>query len=261
MKMHLLLIIFIAIMPYAYSEDEVIKIVSDEWCPYTCNDQNSNKGILIDIVQEIFAQHNIKVEYYNNIWSLALEDIRGGYADAIAGVSKYDTRDLVFPDIQQANAVAYFYTMPNTSWKYRGESSLRKITLGSVDGYTYGDKIDKYISNNIDDVNKIVLVRNSFNSIDTLYNNVVRNNIDTFIEDPMVLEYYLVHNGKEIRLQISGLADSGTQENGKIYVAFSPKNDSSERYAKILSEGVIKMKRNNSVHDIIEKYGLTYWNW
>ena len=264
-NMRLLFLILVTVIStsasMAQSEGEVIRIVSDEWCPYTCDAKNRNQGVLIDIISNIFAEHNIKVEYYNNIWSLALEDTKQGYADAIAGTSKTGMQDFIFPDIQQANTISYFYTMPNTLWKYRNGSNFKKITLGAVDGYSYGENIDQYIADNIHDHQKIVLIKHSLYSVETLHKLAINGRIDAFIEDPIVLEYYLANNPESIKLKISGLAESGMQEDNKIYIAFSPKNESSQRYAKILSDGIIKIKKNNGIKNIIEKYGLTYWNW
>ena len=261
MRSFILVLLFVwANFSVVYASD-VIRIVADDWCPYTCDAKGNDKGVLIDMVEHIFLQHGIKVEYYNNIWNLAVEDARNGYAHAVAGTSKIGMKDFVFPDVQQANTISYFYTSPNVLWKYRGGGSFKKVTLGAIDGYSYGDLIDEYLSNNADDLSKVVLVKNAPNAIDTLYRSMLKGKIDTFVEDPIVLEYYLSRMQSSVHPKISGLADSGMQEDDKIYIAFSSSQESSERYAKILAEGIMKMKKDNSIKPIIERYGLTYWNW
>ena len=44
-----------------------------------------------------------------------------------------------------------------------------------------------------------------------------------------------------------------------IYIAFSPKRADSQRYARMLSEGVVQLRRTGRLAVILSKYGLKDW--
>ena len=44
-----------------------------------------------------------------------------------------------------------------------------------------------------------------------------------------------------------------------LYVAFSPSNPKSETYAKIVSDGVEKLRKSGALKSIMNRYGLEDW--
>jgi len=71
------------------------------------------------------------------------------------------------------------------------------------------------------------------------------------VEDPYVLDYYF-HFNKEImpfkKVAVIDFSD--------IYIAFSPKNPNSKKYAKILSDGMLEIKRSGELQKILDKYSI-----
>ena len=45
----------------------------------------------------------------------------------------------------------------------------------------------------------------------------------------------------------------------KIYIAFSPQKPESHKLAKILSEGMLKLRESGKLEEILNKYGLSDW--
>lgn len=44
-----------------------------------------------------------------------------------------------------------------------------------------------------------------------------------------------------------------------VYMAFSPKGNNSKKYAAILSKGMIEIRENGTLKEILAKYGLKDW--
>jgi polar amino acid transport system substrate-binding protein len=57
------------------------------------------------------------------------------------------------------------------------------------------------------------------------------------------------------QLECAGYGD----EPAFIYIAFSPNKSTSVRYAKMLSEGIVAMRKSGELQKILDKYGLQDW--
>jgi len=53
--------------------------------------------------------------------------------------------------------------------------------------------------------------------------------------------------------------DLTSVEASYVYIAFSPFFKQSKTYAKILSDGIIKYRKNGKLQKILNKYGLKDW--
>ncbi|TPH15548.1 hypothetical protein [Litorilituus lipolyticus] len=61
--------------------------------------------------------------------------------------------------------------------------------------------------------------------------------------------------GFNVKVKYAGQLDIAT----KAYIAFSPANKNSQRYRKILSEGIIKLRKSGELHQIISRYNIQDW--
>ena len=72
-----------------------LRLVSDLWCPYTCESDAAQRGILVDIVEEIFSQHGMTISYRVTPWQRAKHSVEAGQADAALGLSISHTSSLL----------------------------------------------------------------------------------------------------------------------------------------------------------------------
>ncbi len=231
--------------------EETITIVADDWCPYNCDPASDKPGIIIEIAREAFARHGIAIDYKIVAWARALAGTRAGHFNAITGAAHTDAPDFVFPATAQSLSVMTFYTRPGSTWRYTGLDSLAAVSLGSISQYSYGKQVDDYIAAHKNDMAKIQLVSGNL----ALHSNVmkaIKGRIGATIESAAVMDHFLMTNGLSGRMQPVGHVPSDSDE--RLYVAFSPKNPNSPRYAKILSDETASMRKSGEIKRILARY-------
>ncbi|MES2309842.1 MAG: transporter substrate-binding domain-containing protein [Verrucomicrobiota bacterium] len=251
-KLFPILLLFFILLPLG-GISETITIAADPWLPYTGNLKQGKVGYLIEIAQAVFESHGIKVEYKTLPWTRAVEEGRKGTLDAIAGAYKTDAPDFVFSGKSEGISIEYFYALPGKSWRFKGASSLEEISLGVANGYSYGEIIDTYIQKNQSNPKRVQAVSGE----DPLYQNLMKlqkGRIDALLESKNVVDYLIQDRKLELHLETVGV--NGSHE---VYIAFSPKNSKSPLYAKLLQEGVEKLRSSGKLKTILDSYGIKDW--
>ncbi|MDF1877156.1 transporter substrate-binding domain-containing protein [Sulfurimonas sp. SAG-AH-194-L11] len=233
---------------------DIITIVGDEWCPYNCKVTDKNQGYLVDIARVIFEKNGHTVKYtVSSSWNQAILDTKNNKYNAIIGAYKSDAKDFIFPSLSQGVSANAFFTKKKTQWKYTGVNSLHDITIGAIKSYSYGAVLDKYIQENKNNHNRVQLISGNR----AIYHNAKKllyDTIDVMIEDPYVLKYYFKEKNSHVPFKTVGTIDIDN-----IYIAFSPNNPHSKKYARILSQGINDLRKNGELNKILSKYGLYDW--
>jgi len=236
-----------------FSKTEQIILVADEWYPYNGNPASDKPGYVVELAKKIFQQQGYEIIYKTTSWSRAIFGTRNGDFDGIICTGKRETPDFVFPVIEQGIAEHTFYVLENNPWRYQGFDSLSNMTLGAIENYSYGIFYEEYIVPNSDSPDKIQLI--------TGHNPLLRNlqklklgRINVLIEDQSVIKSFLLNNEIDIPIKAAGIA-----KKEKLYIAFSPSNEDSVKFAEILSNGVKELRANGQLKNILSGYGLTDW--
>ncbi len=147
----------------------------------------------------------------------------------------------------------HFVIRKGDSWRFTSIKSLQGIRLGCTQDYNYGESLNTYIAEN----------RGSDTTQSIAGNNVVERNlkkllihrIDAYVEDWNVIRYTAKKMG------IIDKIDHGGRQGTPIdlYIAFSPVNPNSLMYAKLLSDGLMKMRKSGELAKILEKYSVIDW--
>ena len=230
-----------------------ISIVADEWCPYNCEPGSDKPGFMIEIAQKVLGSAGHTVDYKNMPWSRAIDEARKGKFDAIVGAAKDDAPDFVFPNKPLGVSVSVFAIRKGESWKYTGVESLAGQSVGVIQDYTYEDEFDAYVAANSKDSSKVQVAAGE-TALSTNIKKLEAKRISALVEDESVLNYGLAQEGKSGAFSIAG--DLGASE---IYIAFSPAKKESADYAKLLSDGIDKLRASGELKAILAKYGLEDW--
>lgn len=91
--------------------------------------------------------------------------------------------------------------------------------------------------------------------LERLLEMLISGRITTIIEDKSVLQYKITQMGKADLVKVSGITDTVVD----VFSSFSPKNNKSKEYAKILTEEIIKMRKDGRLKVILDKYGIQDW--
>lgn len=241
---------------------DTIQIEADSWCPYNCEPQSSSPGYMIEVAQTVFDKKGIAIKYTNTLWSRALYRVKTGKVDAIVGVSKREAPGLIFPDETLGFSVTVFFTKKGTAWKYTGINSLLRVKLGIQKDYDYGEQIQTYLDvHRKTDKVQVALDGLTMFPLQTNIKKLIAGEIDAIPEDKNVFLYTAKHMGQANAFRYAGSEDAKhvTPENSNVYIAFSPENKHSKKYAQILTEGIRRMRSTGELQFILDKYGLSDW--
>lgn len=231
-----------------------ITLVADEWCPYNCEPGSAKPGYMIEVAQKAFAEAGHTIDYRNMPWSRAVAESRAGKFDGIVGAAPGDAEDFVFPSNSLGSSSAVFWVNKGEAWKYAGMASLDAISLGTIRDYSYGDDLDAYVEKNEKDA-KRVQIASGDNALDMNFKKLAAKRIGTLVEDRNVAEYFIADSGQAGKFAAAG----EVAEPDPLYIAFSPASKDGKAYAKILSDGVQKLRESGELGKILSKYGLSDW--
>lgn len=240
-------------MPLAYAKDKVLKIRSDEWCPYACDPKSDHPGFMVEIAQEVFKKRGFKVDYDIMNWARVILDVKTGQYDAVVGASRSDVVGFVIPQIPTGLLVNYYWAPKNSKWSYKDENSLDYMKIGVINDYTYGDEVDRMLKKN----------HTSFKEVSgeapllRMIQMAETGRLDAFVENPVVLEYTLKKYKKS--KNIFKVVSKNMANDPDLFIAFSPANPRSKEYAKMLDEGVVELRKSGKLRAILLKYGLSDW--
>lgn len=231
---------------------QLITIAADPWCPYSCKSEDNKEGFLIDLFKEIFESKGYKVKYEIISWSRAINEVRSGNINAIAGAFKTDAPDFIFPTIPQVINENCFFTLTESQWTFKNINDLKSQKIGIIQDYSYDTEIDKIISDSSKHPEIEFDSVSGASSLDLNIKKLQNKRITAFIEEKSVLKYKMSKENLKLK-------QSGCLKKYDSFIAFSPnekiKNDSL-KYSKIISEELKLMQKNGKLKKLKEKYNL-----
>jgi polar amino acid transport system substrate-binding protein len=236
------------------ADAETITLVADEWPPFNSTPDKQPEGYMVDIAREVFKAHGIKVVYQIVPWKRALEGTRKGEYTAAIGPTKDEASYLVFPKEELARNRLSFWVKKGNPWRFKNRDSIRQISLGVAEGYDYRQWLNVYARNNRNDKSRIQFVSGT-NPMDMNLRKLMAGRIGAVVDNEAVIRYTAKQHGL---LESIALAGYDT-EPAYCYIAFSPANPRSPEYARILSEGIVKLRKNGGLKKNLAVYGLKDW--
>jgi polar amino acid transport system substrate-binding protein len=245
-------IYMVFLVPFAFA-DEIV-LAADEWCPYNCAIGDKNPGFMLEIAKHAFEPHGHTVKYVIAPWARAILGTRKGDYTGIIAAGKEETPDFIFPGVSTGGAAHTFYVNQGIQWKYEGFESLKKIKLGVILDYSYGNLYNDYILPNKDQATQAIQIVSGANALSSNIGKLLNKRIDVLIEEKSVFLHHLMVHKIPNNFQEAGVA---YQED--LYIAFSPKNEQSKKYAALLESGINDLRKTKQLEVILSKYGLKDW--
>jgi polar amino acid transport system substrate-binding protein len=235
------------------TDDKVIRLAADEWCPHNCEEQSAHPGYMVELAIEAFKLYGYRVEYIvEKSWQEAIDKARSGEYNGVVGTAKSDVPDFIFPKTALGIADNCYLARFDSSWKYNGIDSLSSKRLGVIVDYTYGDRLNHYIFKNQKDPRKIQFVSGN-NAIKYSLTKVKQGKLDAYVDECRVINYALLSRQDKASFKIVG--KMGDVDN--LYIAFSPQDSNSQFYAAMLEKGIEQLKKSRRYHEILKSYGIT----
>jgi len=228
-----------------------ITITAEIWCPYACQPGARQPGILVEIVQEIFEQEGITVDYHLLPWRRALMETESGGSDGILGVVKGNRGTLLLDEHGMGVDETVIVVRKDSNFTYSEPESLDSLRLGVIINYTYDNngELDSYLVERSRKQDRIVTIYRD-EPIKSLIKLLSGNRIDGFLENRQVTNYEGNRLNFKDHIQIisTGLSDT-------IHVGFTP-NNRGRRNLDIYNRGLARMLKSGKVEEIVKKYDL-----
>lgn len=236
-----------------YAKSKILQLKSDLWCPYACDENAVNKGIVVDIVTVILERKGYTVKYSNVNYARALKENREGEIDGVVGCAKEDAPDFIFPKSHQLEANYHYFKKKGSKFKFVNFDSVKNMKIGVINSYSYDMSTTDLISKK----HPSYVVVSGDLGLGQLLKMIDNDNIDAFVENDFVLSNFLI-DGKIDRNKYQ-LAGTPKQVSQKITVGFSPKKSESKKLAELIDSGMKELKKSGELNKIISKYNLTKW--
>lgn len=229
--------------------DEVI-LVADEWCPFNCTPNSDKPGFLIELAKYSLAKKGHTVKYIREPWQRAIRQVRSGEYQGLVGAAIGDSPEFIFPKQPLISIKNSFYVLKENNWKYTDIDSLKKINLGIINHYDYGEDINTYILANGKNKSLLTTICDDL-AADQLIKLLTRNRIDAFIGVKSIIEMYGLIAGESPVIK-----EVGVLSIQDIYISFSPNHPKSQEYADAISEGLTELRLSGKLEKLLEKYSL-----
>ena len=219
-----------------------ITLVADTWCPYNCEPDSELPGFMIEAATLILgaAGHEVKYTLLND-WEQAVADVIAGKYVGIVGADPTDDQGFIFPEEDMGVSQNRIYVRKGDPWRYSGPASLEGTKVVVLNGYTYGDDVDEWLSAHA------LYVDTLEQAVEAL----LSSKADILFENEYVMSMFTLLNSIQDSFEVAGMMESGP-----VFVAFSAAIPESKEYADLLTKGLKAMKADGSWKALLEKYGV-----
>jgi polar amino acid transport system substrate-binding protein len=244
-------LVFIQILP----GETILTVRADRWYPFNDQPTAVKPGYVIELMKLIYGPDKVQIDYQLMPWNRSLYEVKEGHIDSIACALKEDVSGNIIPEKSCGIVNTLFFVLEGKTWRYNDVSSLNEIRIAVTAGYSYFPKLDKYIATHKENPARITELFGE-NPVTQGIKLLQNGKVDVFIEDERVFK------GNSLLLKISPeLFQVGGQGGGPkpIYLAFSPKRETSQRYAKMWDVGIERLRKSGELDTIMKSYGLKDW--
>ena len=251
MKKIVLCLCLFHLLFYSKVHADIITLVADDWCPINCTPNSDSPGYMVEIANNVFEAAGHQVDYQTLSWNRALAEVASvKYVGAIAATPKELAKG-IFPDEELGYYGNYFIIKKGNAWRFTSMASLQEINLAVIQGYNYGKKMSQYIANNPDKVTQM----GGNDVVRRILLMMLKGRIDVYLEDRNIAFYTAKQHS--ILDEISVAGTEGTPI--AMHIGFSPVIPQSKAYAKILSDGIVRLRKSGQLKIILDKYGVNDW--
>lgn len=229
---------------------KTVSIRADSWYPMNGEPGSEKEGFMIDFAREVFSAAGYDVDYKIMPWERAIVSTREGSSDCVVGAYTEDAPDFNFPAEQWGKDITGYFILNSSSWVFNNLDSLLTEKIGVIEGYAYGEDLDKLIASRKDIFKSIP----GNDALEKNFKKLAANRIDVVIESVSVGKAKIKDMNLESKVKLGGQNPSSDS----IYIACSP-NTKGKALTQIVDEGTKAMRESGKLSQIMEKYGLSDW--
>jgi polar amino acid transport system substrate-binding protein len=250
--------LFVAIVFSLQATAATISVRADLWCPYTCEPGSDHPGFMIEIAQEIFQKNGDVIDYQLMNWARAVAETKQGKYNAVVGANRGDVPGFILPKNSQGLSINYFWAKKDSTFSYQSIDSIKDKKIGVINSYSYGgDELDIPIK----DHHPSFVILPGDDALTKLVKMTEAGRLDAFVENPYVLQNLLKKDLKQFENTLKPVSKNMATD-PELFIAFSPAKSrvgESKKYAKILSDGIVSLRKSGRLKIILDKYEIKDW--
>ena len=223
----------------------------DPYEPYQYADLDGNvRGLDVDLVTAVSKAAGCTLRFTQDDWSNLLKGLQAGSIDLVAGASRTEDREtyaLFSKPYRDESFVVFVRAGEASKWLADSLEEMirdKKMRLGLIDGYVYGDTIDELLGHAEYGKNFI-----SAPFSETHAANLLDGKIDGLLEDPYVASAMV--RRKNLSERITQLEFS--HRTGDVSLMFSKASISPERVATF-DAAIDAIKASGEFEQIAQRY-------
>lgn len=227
-----------------------VSIRADSWYPMNGEPNSAKEGFMIDLAREVFSAAGYEVDYKIMPWERAIVSTRKGSSDCVVGAYTEDAPDFNFPTEQWGQDITGYFILNTSPWTFSDLDSLLTQKVGVIEGYAYGEDLDKLIASRKDVFKAIP----GNDALEKNFKKLAVNRVGVVVESVSVGKAKIKDMKLDNKVKLGGQNPSSDS----IYIACSP-NAKGKALTQIVDEGTKAMRASGKLSQIMEKYGLTDW--
>jgi len=233
-------------------DPKLIKVGKGDWCPYVCeaSDAGGKLGYAAHMIRTIFGKAGYKVEFVSVNYPRGIKMVRDGEHAIMACMYREDAPDLVFPKVPLGKSVNSFFVKSSNPWRFKGLQSLKGVRIGLVHGYTYPE-FQEYVDSHPDDFEHLT----GASPLQRMLQMMRSGRLDATFDDRNVV----LHQARRLGLRDSIVEAGGFGRENPVLIGFSPGDPRTPALVETLEKGVVELRANGELAEILGKYGLSDW--
>lgn len=242
------------------SQADTLKVCYDQWAPMTIfpSTDSADRGVVIDMVEEIYTSKGFTLEYYEVPLARGLEMVADGLCDMLP---EYLPSQSAENDFDYANESTFAYTTAfvvrrDDPWRYSGIESIAGRRIATGPGWDYSSISVDY-QNYIDapsNKDLVEVIAGFDDVVDRILKMINEGRVDMYADNAIVLQHALNQLKLNDRLEV---ASPGLEKKLREFPIFSRTipNERRQELIRIWNDGRLLLKGEKE-NEFLRKYNV-----
>lgn len=235
---------------------EPLLMVANDWCPYSCAQDDALPGYVVELMRDIFAEIGVSVEYRVVPWSRAIKMVEQNKASILLATTFKDTPNLPLSQPVGVDS-SCFYATKSAGLHEPDIARIKQLRLGIIQDFSYDDggELDTYIANQ-DQSKGRILASSGANALQSNFEKVMAGRVDLLVENCNVGDYSVQRFGLTERIGKVGGIPAYQSE---LLIGFNARDPRVPGWVELINRRVAEKRDNGELHAMLQKYGVQDW--
>ncbi|HET9240310.1 MAG TPA: transporter substrate-binding domain-containing protein [Oligoflexus sp.] len=234
---------------------ESIRLGYDDFCPYSCL-KDAKNGYFVDTVQQVLEAQGYKVVAIKGSWARLKTMAQKGQLELVVPLTRYETEELKLErnSLPLGTIEGRLFTHKSSSWRFKGEESLKGQSMAVIRDYGYPPVISALINDPAQ--RKYILTLASDLGTDQQVQMLASQRVTIVPSDRNAFLYHARRHGLENSVQIAGeLPMEHLYTDLHVGIA-TQQPELRKKLRQVLDKGIEDLKKSGQLNRIKARYGV-----